>query len=330
MRSSGLIVKSNLCANLSGIHNKRMLDLDLLKTLVCVVEEGSFTRGAERVHRTQSTVSQQILRLEERVGRPLLQRDRSGKQALPTPHGELLTHYARRLLAIAQEAQEALALPGAQAVLRLGVPEDFDAQRMSAMLAGFAQAQPGLRLDTVSGMSSELQRRLAAGELDMALLKREPGSGEALARWPEQLVWVAAPGFVPAEGPLPLVLFPPGCLYRLRVLRAMDRAGRPWREAFGSHSLTGIQAAVAAGLGVSLLPTTAVLPSHRVLPPAPGFERPPGTELALVRGSAVARGGSMERHLQSLADHLVAQLGAQAGQASESRAGRWAARRHSV
>ncbi|MFN6996550.1 MAG: LysR substrate-binding domain-containing protein, partial [Aquincola tertiaricarbonis] len=118
--------------------------------------------------------------------------------------------------------------------------------------------------------------------------------------------------------------------YRLRVLRAMDRAGRPWREAFGSHSLTGIQAAVAAGLGVSLLPTTAVLPSHRVLPPAPGFERPPGTELALVRGSAVARGGSMERHLQSLADHLVAQLGAQAGQASESRAGRWAARRHSV
>lgn len=281
-----------------------MLDLELLKTLVCVIEEGSFTRGAERVHRTQSTVSQQILKLEERVGRPLLQRDRSGKQAQPTEHGELLTHYARRLLAMAQEAEEAMASTAGQPALRLGVPEDFDARRMAAMLAGFNRQRPDLRLETISGMSSELQRRLAGGEIDIALMKREPGSGDCIAAWPETLVWAAGAGFAPDDGPLPLVLFPPGCIYRLRAVRLLDKGGRPWRQAFGSHSLTGIQAAVSAGLGLSVLPTTALLPDHRVLDEAAGLPALPHSELALT-----AHEVSMTGPLQQLADYLVAQLG---------------------
>ncbi|MGE8474408.1 MAG: LysR family transcriptional regulator, partial [Paraburkholderia hospita] len=86
-----------------------MLDLELLKTLVCVVDEGSFTRAGDRVHRTQSTVSQQVRRLEELVDRTLLMRDRTGNQVTATEHGELLTQYARRLIALSQEAQDALA-----------------------------------------------------------------------------------------------------------------------------------------------------------------------------------------------------------------------------
>lgn len=283
-----------------------MLDLELLKTLVCVVEEGSFTRGAERVHRTQSTVSQQILKLEERLGQALLERDRSGKQARPTPQGELLTQYARRLLAIAQEAEDALARQAAAATLRLGVPEDFDARRMAALLSGFGRARPALRLETVSGMSSELQRRLAGGELDLALLKREPGSGEALAAWPETLAWAARAGWLPPEDtPLPLVLFPPGCIYRLRALRQLDKAGRPWHQAFGSHSLTGIQAAVAAGLGISVLPSTALLPEHAVLDGL--FGTPPPSELALL-GSGLP----MSAAQRELADYLIAELSGEA------------------
>ncbi|KRC29552.1 LysR substrate-binding domain-containing protein [Acidovorax sp. Root217] len=285
-----------------------MLDLELLKTLVCVVEEGSFTRGAERVHRTQSTVSQQILKLEERVGHPLLQRDRSGKQALPTEQGELLVHYARRLLAMAQEAEDALAATPGQVALRLGVPEDFDARPMSGMLAGFSAAHPALRLETVSGMSSDLQRRLVHGEIDLALMKREPGSGECIAAWPERLVWAVGQGFAPdADGAVPLVLFPAGCIYRLRAVRLLEKAGRPWRQAFGSQSLTSVQAAVAAGLGVSVLPRSALLAEHRTLGRAAGFEPPPPTELALV--GAGPRGMPLGRGLKQLADYLVGQLG---------------------
>ncbi|GAP38367.1 LysR family transcriptional regulator [Piscinibacter sakaiensis] len=284
-----------------------MFDLELLRTFVCVVDERSFTRGGARVHRSQSTVSQQIRRLEEALGQPLLQRDRSGRDVRPTERGELLAHYARRLLALAQEAHERVGAPLPPAVVRLGVPEDVDARRLASVLAGFAQRQPAVRLETLSGMSSELNRALVADALDLALLKREPGSGPCLAAWPEALAWVGpagAPAPVGEAGrPLPLALFPPGCIYRQRALRWLDGRERPWRLAFASQSLAGIQAAVASGLGLSVLPLTALLPEHRVLGIDEGFEAPPATELALVAGGPVSAGA------RALADHLIEAFG---------------------
>ncbi|MGB5827515.1 MAG: LysR substrate-binding domain-containing protein [Pseudomonas mandelii] len=256
-----------------------MLDLELLRTFVCVVDEGSFTRAAERVHRTQSTVSQQVRKLEVLVGHSLLLRDRTGQNVTVTEHGELLIHYARRLLALSSEAVEALASDLDLEILRIGVPEDFDARRMALILAGFNRARPHARLETVSGMSTDLKQKLASGEIDIALVKREPDSGPCWAAWPEVLVWVKGAGVDSANGVLPLALFPQGCIYRQRAIRLLDVAQRPWRVAFGSHSLTGIQAAVASGLGVSVLPASAVLPEHSVCTDLP--ELPP-TELALI------------------------------------------------
>lgn len=259
-----------------------MFDLELLHTLVCVVDEGSFTRAAERVHRTQSTVSQQIRKLEENVGQVLLVRDRSGQQVSATEHGELLTHYARRLLNLSREARDALDTEASVVPVRLGVPEDFDATRMASMLSGFVRARPEARLETVSGMSTDLRRQLESGEIDIALVKREAGSGECHASWPEPLVWVCGQGQDMQLDTLPLALFPQGCIYRQRAIRTLDKARRSWRVAFGSHSLTGIQAAVTSGLGVSILPKSAVLPSHRIcteLPPVPS------SELALISGA---------------------------------------------
>ncbi|OPA86509.1 LysR family transcriptional regulator [Pseudomonas fluorescens] len=259
-----------------------MFDLELLQTLVCVVDEGSFTRAAERVHRTQSTVSQQIRKLEENVGQALLVRDRSGQQVSPTEHGELLTHYARRLLNLSREARDALSTEASVVPVRLGVPEDFDATRMASMLSEFVRARPEARLETVSGMSTDLRRQLDNGEIDIALVKREAGSGECHASWPEPLVWVCSEGQDLSAETLPLALFPQGCIYRQRAIRTLDKARRSWRVAFGSHSLTGIQAAVTSGLGISILPNTAVLPSHRIcteLPPVPP------SELALISGA---------------------------------------------
>ena len=108
-----------------------MLDLDLLRSFVSVVDSGGFTRAGERVHRTQSTVSQQIKRLEDDVGRPLL--IRSGKTVTPTEDGERLLSYARRILALAGEARDMLARPEAEGVVRLGIPEDFAADRKSVV-----------------------------------------------------------------------------------------------------------------------------------------------------------------------------------------------------
>ena len=278
-----------------------MLDLELLKTFVCVVDEGSFTRAAERVHRTQSTVSQQVRKLEELVGHSLLLRDRTGQNVSVTEHGELLIHYARRLLALSSEAVEALASDLDLEILRIGVPEDFDARRLAVILAGFNRARPEARLETVSGMSTDLKQKLSAGALDIALVKREPDSGPCWAAWPEVLVWVKGAGVDSANGVLPLALFPQGCIYRQRAIRLLDVAQRPWRVAFGSHSLTGIQAAVASGLGVSVLPASAVLPEHSVCTDLP--ELPP-TELALI-----SREGALTGLQRALVEFLREGLG---------------------
>lgn len=167
-----------------------MLDLELLKTFVCVVDEGSFTRAAERVHRTQSTVSQQVRKLEKMVGHTLLLRDRTGQNISVNEHGEMLIQYARRMLAMSSEALEALANDVDPETLRIGVPEDFDSRRMTSILAGFKRVRPKARLETISGMSTDLKQNLATGVIDIALVKREPNSGPSWATWPEPLVWV--------------------------------------------------------------------------------------------------------------------------------------------
>src|ERR1700759_4389232 len=115
-----------------------MLDLELLRSFVAVVEAGGFPRAGERVHRTQSTVSQQIRRLEDDLGQILLHRN--AKDVTPTEAGERLLSYARRLLAMAEEARDVVARPGSDGAVKLGIPEDFAAYRLAKVLAGFSRA----------------------------------------------------------------------------------------------------------------------------------------------------------------------------------------------
>src|SRR6202021_1161436 len=117
-----------------------MLELELLRSFVWVVESGGFTRAGERVHRTQSTVSQQIRRLEEDVGQPLL--NRTAKDVTPTEAGERLLSYARRLLSLAEEARDVVTRPGHEGAVRLGVPEDFAAYRLAKILGAFFRSPP--------------------------------------------------------------------------------------------------------------------------------------------------------------------------------------------
>src|SRR5216684_6410520 len=132
-----------------------MLDLDLLKSFVSVVDAGGFTRAGERVHRTQSTVSQQIKRLEEDIGQPLL--IRNGKEVTPTEAGERLLSYARRLLSLAEEARDVVSRPQHEGAIRLGIPEDFAAYRLTKLLASFSRSRPGLRLDVRADQSVYLR-----------------------------------------------------------------------------------------------------------------------------------------------------------------------------
>ncbi|MGA7806104.1 LysR family transcriptional regulator [Bradyrhizobium sp.] len=259
-----------------------MLDLDLLRSFVSVVDAGGFTRAGERVHRTQSTVSQQIKRLEDEIGQPLL--NRNGREVTPTEPGERLLSYARRLLALAEEACDVLARPGDADAVRLGIPEDFAAYRLAKWLATFSRAHPSLRLDVRADQSISLRRDLERGDLDLALLKRDAGEKGGIAAWPERVHWVTSKSH-PIDfkvASVPLIGFPLGCLYRSRAIHALESAGRAWHMAYTSSSLAGIQAAVAAGMGVSILSEMAIQADHRVLNAKDGFTPIERTEIALV------------------------------------------------
>jgi DNA-binding transcriptional LysR family regulator len=179
-------------------------------------------------------------------------------------------------------------------VVRLGLPEDFAAYRLPELLSSYVRSRPGLRLDVRCGLSVEMRRALERGELDLALFKRDAGDGAAKAAWPEQLHWVTSRRH-PVDfrrDPLPLVMFEQGCLYRARMIHAVESAGRAWHIAYTSPNLPGIQAAVSAGLGVSILPTVAITADHRVLKAAEGYPAIANTVIALV----VAAGASPAIH----------------------------------
>jgi DNA-binding transcriptional LysR family regulator len=259
-----------------------MLDLELLRSFVSVVESGGFTRAGERVHRTQSTVSQQIKRLEDDVGQVLLHRD--GKDVRPTEAGERLLSYARRLLSLAEEARDVLREPDSEGAIRLGIPEDFAAYRLAKLLGAFSRSHPGLRLDVRADQSKNLARDLERGELDMALYKREAGEKRAIAVWPERVHWVTSkshPIDVRAAS-VPLIGFPLGCIYRAGAIHALESAGRIWHMSYTSSSLAGIQAAVAAGMGLSILSEMSIQSDHRVLTAKDGFAPINRTEMALM------------------------------------------------
>ncbi|MBV7413411.1 LysR family transcriptional regulator [Aeromonas sp. sif2433] len=271
-----------------------MLDPQLLRSFVAIIETGSFTRAGERVHLTQSTISQQMRRLEQQLGCPLL--DRSGRQVVTTVAGETLLGLARRILALLAQAEQQLS--EASQPLSLGVPEDFAAGAMTSVLAAFARQYPEVRLEVQSDLSHALWQRFEAGELDLALVKQGRGQGSPIASWREPLAWVDSRDWPAGErDPVPLVVFPSEGLYRRQLTETLDGLGRRWRIAYVSASLASLQGAVSAGIGVSLLPRRLLLPGQLELSHWPSVQP---IELALHLGAG--GGEPLTRLSQALID----------------------------
>jgi len=273
-------------------------DLDLLRTLVAIADCGGFTRAAERLGCTQSTVSLQIKRLEDGVGKRLF--DREGRNPTPTAEGELLLGYARRLLGLAEEARARLAESEVGGRVRLGTPEDFATTHLPEVLSRFARSHPQVALEVNCDFTAHLLEGFSRGEYDLLLCKREPqGPSGGTAVWREPLVWVASERWMLDQGPVPLVLAPYPDIYRKRALAALDAAGRAWRVAYTSPSLAGVQAAVLAGLGVTILPRELVSAGLRVLGGGALTELP-DAEIALYRAP-----GRLTKAAELLAEHII-------------------------
>lgn len=232
----------------------RNLDIDLLRAFTTVADVGGFTRAADVLLRRQSTLSLQIKRLEDALGRRLL--DRTSRRVRLTAEGESLLADARHMLELNDRLVARLNEPALAGTVRLGTPEDFATTHLPQVLSRFAQAYPAVQLEVTCELTLNLVARFRQGDFDLVLVKREPERSDRGVRvWREPLVWVAAERLaVPGHGALPLVVSPPPCVYRKRATDSLNAVRRPWRVAYSCASLAGQHAAVKAGLGMTVLP----------------------------------------------------------------------------
>ncbi|RKQ67873.1 LysR family transcriptional regulator [Oceanibaculum indicum] len=282
--------------------NASMLEPELLRAFVAVAEQQSFTRAAVQLNRTQSAVSMQIRRLEERLGVELFERASSGVRL--SRAGEGLIGYARRILLLGEEAVGRLRTDAVRGAVRIGVMEDYGTCLLPPVLAGFAAAHPAIDIEMQTGLTGSMIERLGeAYDLVIAMHPEGTGGGQLLRR--ERPVWAAGIGrAVETIDPLPLALYPQGCLFRRWVLEALDAARRPWRLAFVSHSLGAVAAVAAQGLAVTVVKAATFPPGLRALSPSDGVPSLPVAEIRLHRAATLTPAAAL------LADHLAAALSA--------------------
>jgi DNA-binding transcriptional LysR family regulator len=235
------------------------LDLDMLRGFVAVAELGSFTAAGHVLGLTQSAMSLKVKRLEDVLGRPVF--FRTSRNVVLTREGETLLAYARRMLALNDEAVRRMVAPPVTGRLRLGVADHFIPNSLAPMLASFDRAYPDLRLEVEVGRSHELRVAQEKGQLDLVLGKRRDGETAGRLIFTEDIVWVAAPGFVARTGrPVPLSMLPQGCMFRERALAALARAGIGFEIVYTSASLLGVAAAAQAGFALTVLGRHGFLP----------------------------------------------------------------------
>ncbi|MDG3438917.1 LysR substrate-binding domain-containing protein [Nitrospirillum amazonense] len=282
-----------------------MLDTTLLRTFMEVARAQGFTEAGRRLGLRQSTVSQQIGRLEDAVGRRLFVRDTHTVRL--TADGEALVEFARGMLELEERARQHFAGADLRGRVRLGAGEDFVISHLSDVLAAFVRRHPAVDLELTVGLSGFLYQKLDAGELDLVLAKRRPGDTLGRPLWRDRFVWAGREGEVldPAK-PVPLVLYTPPSISRSVALESLERHGRPWRIACVSGSLSGLRAAALAGLGVTVQPR-AMLPSGMAEVP----HLPPLVDVEFVLAGPGATGrGPAAALAQAITDSAVRLQGA--------------------
>ncbi|HUI18130.1 MAG TPA: LysR substrate-binding domain-containing protein [Alphaproteobacteria bacterium] len=227
------------------------LDMDVLRTLAVAMDLGGFAKAGERLGRSQSAVSLQMRKLEERVGRPLFRRQ--GRGLGLTDAGDVVLGYARRILELNDEALAAARGTAIEGAVRFGVPQDLGDAWLPNVLRHFTRAHPAVMVEARVDRTNKLRERIAQGGLDLALLWGSPPLSHASVVRRLPMAWIGPKGYACARGEeIPLALFDPPCVFRQPGIAALERSHRPWRLAFTSPSLAGLWAAAAAGLGVTV------------------------------------------------------------------------------
>ncbi|WP_349359501.1 LysR substrate-binding domain-containing protein [Stappia sp.] len=280
------------------------LDIDQLRTFLAIAELGSFTKAAEAVNKTQSAVSMQMKRLEERLERPIFVKD--GRQSRLTEDGHRLIDFAQRMIRLNDETLCQFTEPTTVARVRLGLPDDYAERLLPQVLAAFARLNPAIEIAVQCQGSLSTVDLIRRGDLDLAIITSDDCkdiAGDVIRR--EPLHWVApAKLCLHCEETLRLALGPNNCSWRAQAVAALDRVGRRHVVSYTSSSAAALIGAVQAGLAVAVLPESAVRSGMRILGEGDGFPPLPPCDITLVRAA-----GATDPVHDALCAHIQAAIG---------------------
>lgn len=281
-----------------SLMSNRGFDLTQLRTFIAIHDAGSVSAAAGQIFLSQSTVSEQLKKLEDRAGQPLLVRSRKGVR--PTPAGTRLLGYARQIMALSEAAFDDLQGVSLDGELRIAITDYYRPHDVGRVLKRFADQYPRLRLHVSALQSAQIERSALTGEdFDIGLAlrlidehggKRAPTLGYhvpgTLVRH-ERLVWAMSatmPVPSPGDGPLPLVVLPRTCALQSLMLAQLDRHKVAYRISHSAAGVAGLQLALSAGLGISALNESALTPDLAICPPTLGLPALPRAEFHLLDG----------------------------------------------
>jgi DNA-binding transcriptional LysR family regulator len=249
-----------------------IIDTEQLRAFEAVADSGSFTRAAAMLGIAQSSVSQQIARLEKRAGRLLLRR--TTRRVELTPAGAAMLVYARSILAMADDVRRHLSVPPVEGVVRFGIADEFATTQLSSVLGIFRQQHPRFEMRFLTGRNDYLFDALESDDVDIILGKCHSGRKKGELLWRESLVWIGQPwALEKANGTVPLIVYLRPSETRDVMEAALLTARRNSTIVAQSANLLGILAATAAGLGITALgrnflpPGLAEIPAEAGLPP---------------------------------------------------------------
>lgn len=263
------------------------IEIDLLRAFIAVAQTGSFTAAAQVIARSQSAVSQKIIRLEEILGQRVF--ERSSRTLTLTPDGERLLVGARKLMVHFDTFVREIREPATVDLLRLGISENLVPTQLPKLLSRFTSLYPDIQLELTTGLSHDLLADYEAGQLDVVIAKRKIGPNAQRGRviWREPLVWMAARDYeIETSRPVRLVMMRPPCAYRAIMIEALASVRREWASACLASNLNGVQAAVAGGLGITALGASFLQEGMRILGPSEKLPALPNTEVAVIGDEA--------------------------------------------
>lgn len=225
----------------------------MVRSFLEIANEGNVTRAADRLNSTQSTLSHQIRKLENELGRKLFHRKNNVMEK--TIDGEFFHRQADKIIDTLDHIDLYFRPKRDMESISIGIVNDCVRPGVVDILNAFNKTFPDVTIELKTGSSVKLTKQVQEGEVQMAIVRNlaaSPAVGEVL--WSEQLLWAGGPAYKHDDDrPLPLIFFPDPCVYRRYALEALRARNVPHTLVAESATWSAFERSLRGGVGISLV-----------------------------------------------------------------------------